>query len=818
MRNAIAVFILGPLLLGGAFTLARASSPPASLGSIAAHALSGQSGSSVRATLGVSGYKALASPGASGAAGAQSSMTGSLEVSCSLTPGTLESAAGVQMTFEGCKVSSGSVQSVSLAVCTSNLSGGMCSNFGPATEYPVGQYTSIPNGYLGIGCDNSTQNCQITVGSQYSIEGTGGQITAQANAAASGQSTRQMLESPAQQAAQPSSQDETTSQADQSAAGAEQNQAYAETAQSIQQATPQTSTPNDQASFQNALVAAGTGAAVSKSANSGTGTGAVSVFAGTDMRCTTPVGSFGNSFTANCCEMDLTHSASGQCDQGEIKLAAERRASRTVYIGTYCSKERHLLFFSQCIQDTETFCAFDGILSKLVQQQGREQLADAASSANGNAQTRAVNFPLYQGPGGWTQPFTLNGDAISIYEAPESCTTSQGADGPDCPVTLQLWFAVCSKSAGCGQLPSNPQDGSTTWEIAEINTLAATEQALTEHVLASGSCDSSSSECVYAFTAWPPSSNGRVILTRPLQFLATDPSTNSSEAIIGEDVVKVTDPALTLGAVWPQSIAAEVSTDGGSSWRPFQLPLSITTPMSVTAAGSSSFYGLSAGSIGHYWNTAQQGLSIIGGCDPSSGVCEYSVTGEVVAIPMPWGSAKKPNCNGFSVAQLSMLDFSKMNLSQWVDQVGTPTVPTKSQVLDQALSNAKSGGVGTSADQNPEPTEVASVTPTEDVGPFEAVLNVDKWWQGDLQGPDPIYGVKINWGDCSPDSEASPLASGGFRAYHTYRSPAAPGMCGTSEAGGGLIETITLWVDAKDGVHVMHLQVRNDYNSYSAGD
>ncbi|MGC8518961.1 MAG: conjugal transfer protein TraN [Steroidobacteraceae bacterium] len=780
----------------------------------------------MRDTVGLDGYKALATPGASGAAGAASTLSGQLEVNCALNKGTAESVAGVQMLFEGCQVAAGAVRSVSLSVCESNLTGGMCSSsgYGPVTEYPVGKYTALKNGYLGIGCENSAQTCLITVGSQYSIEGTGGQITAQANNAAAGQTTRQMLESTVQQV-QPSAQTTATSQAEQQAAAGGEDQAYAETAGSIQESTPQVSTPNGQASFQNALVAAGTATAVSKS-TSATGPAPIQVFAGQDMRCTTPLGLFGNTFSANCCELGLTQSANGlmgRCDQGEIKLAAERRARRTVYIGSYCSKERHLLFFSQCIQKTETYCAFGGILSRLIQEQGREQLAAAARAANGTAQSRAVSFPLYQGAGGWTQPLVLNGDSISIYEAPESCATSQGADGSNCPLSQQLWFAVCSKSGGCGSLPSDPQAGSTTWGIAEIDTLSATEQALSEHVIASGSCDSSSSECDYVFTAWPAASGGRVVLTKPLQFLATNPVTESSEVVIGNDVVKVTDPALSLGATWPASIPAQVSTDGGLSWRPFQLPLYIATPMSVAASGSSSFYGFSAGSLGRYWNHAQHGLTILGSCDTSSGVCQYSVTGEVTAIPMPWGTPKAPNCNGFSVSQLSMLDFSKMNLSQWVNHVSGESIPTQSQVLTQALSSARSGGAGASADTNPAPSEVAVVKPTEDMGPFTAVVSIAPWWQGDLQGPDPIYGVKINWGDCSPDTEAYHLISGGFRAYHTYRSPAAPGMCGEhGPAGPGaprnLTEVITLWINAKDGVHTMTLQVRNDYYNYSAGD
>ena len=827
MRTFTSLFILSPLLLAGTAALAQsAPASGASLGSLAAQQLSGQSSASVRGTFGLSGYKALATPGANGAAGASSSLSGQLEVNCALPGGTAESVDGIQMIFEGCRMESGVVHSLSLRVCESNLTGGMCSNsgYGPATEYPVGKYIALKNGYIGIGCENSTQTCLISVSSQFSIVGTGAQITAQANNAADGQTTRQMLESTVQQV-QPSTETEETSQAEQEAAAGGQNQAYAETAGSIQESTTQVSTPSGQASFQNALIAAGTATAVSKS-TSATGPAPIQVFAGQDMRCTTPVGLFGNTFAANCCELNLTQSANGlmgRCDQGEIKLAAERRTLRTVYIGSYCSKERHLLFFSQCIQKTETYCAFGGILSRLIQQQGRAQLEQAARSANGNAQSRAVSFPLYQGAGGWTQPFALNGDAISIYEAPQSCTTQQGADGANCPLAAQLWFAVCSKSGGCGALPADPQDGSTTWGIAEIDTFSATEQALSEHVLASGSCDSSSSECAYVFTAWPAASGGEVVITKPLQFLATNPATESSEVIIGNDVVKVTDPALTLGAAWPANIPAQVSTDGGLSWRPFQLPLSIASPMSVAASGSSSFYGFSAGSLGRYWNQAQQGLTIIGSCDTSSGVCQYSVTGEAVATPMPWGTPKAPNCNGFSVSQLSMLDFSKMNLSQWVDHVSGETLPTQSQVLSQALSSAKSGGAGAAADTNPVPSEVAIVKPTEDMGPFTAVVSIAPWWQGDLSGPDPIYGVRINWGDCSPDAEASHLVSGGFRAYHTYQSPAAPGMCGEhGPAGPGdprnLTEVITLWINAKDGVHVMTLQVRNDYYSYSAGD
>lgn len=828
MRYLSVIFISGPLLLGGAFASAQSSSTAtgpqsSSMQSAAAQGLSSESAASVEQSLGTSSYSALATPAAGGAAGAESQVSAYVDVPCTTNPGTAETAAGVEMIFEGCQGSGDSVKSVTLEICDKNLSGEMCapSDFTVAKPYPVGVYTPLTHGSLGIGCDTSSDTCRLTVTSQYAIEGTGSQITAQANEQADSQTTRQMLAAAVSQV-QPSAETQTTSESEQSAAAANQDEAYSETASSTQQATTPVASSNSEANFQNALVAAGTASGVSQS-TSATGPTDVRVFGGDDMRCTTPVGSLGNSFSANCCDINLTQSGNGligKCDASEVNLAAERRALRTVYIGSYCSKEQHLAFFSRCIQETQTYCAFGGVLSRLIQEQGREQLAAAASSANGTAQTRALTFPLFQGAGGWTQPFTLNGEAISIYEAPASCASQQA--GPNCPVSIQLWFAVCSQN-GCGQLPQDPQDGSTTWQIAEINTLSATEQALSDHVVAAGSCDQGSGQCQYTFTAWPPSSDGEVVQTKPLRFLATDPSTEIAEVVIGNNVVKVTSPHLALGTTWPSSIAAQVSSDGGTSWRAFSLPLTASTPISISTGGSTSSYGFTTGAQSGYWGGAQQGVTVIGGCDASTAVCQYALTGRVQAIPKPWGVPKNPDCTGFTVAQLSMLDFSKMDLSEYLQQVGSQVSLNQSQILGQALSSSAGGGAASTAADNPVPSEVAVIQPTEDMGPFTATLSIAPTWQGSPQGNDPIFGVRIDWGDCSPQSQASQLVSGGFRAYHTYRSPASAGMCDENgPAGPGrardLTHQITLYVNAQDGTHQMTLQVRNDYYSYSAGN
>src|SRR5690606_41699499 len=69
------------------------------------------------------------------------------------------------------------------------------------------------------------------------------------------------------------------------------------------------------------------------------------------------------------------------CEMPEVELAAARRSNYTVYIGEYCSKK--MKFPSRCLRRTQTYCAFNGILPRLIHEQGRVQLAQIAASGYG---------------------------------------------------------------------------------------------------------------------------------------------------------------------------------------------------------------------------------------------------------------------------------------------------------------------------------------------------------------------------------------------------------------------------------------------------
>ena len=61
----------------------------------------------------------------------------------------------------------------------------------------------------------------------------------------------------------------------------------------------------------------------------------------------------------------------GNCSAEEQKLAEERNADNTHYLGKYCSKRA---FFGVCIRRSRAWCVFGSKLGRILQEQGRGQL------------------------------------------------------------------------------------------------------------------------------------------------------------------------------------------------------------------------------------------------------------------------------------------------------------------------------------------------------------------------------------------------------------------------------------------------------------
>jgi len=99
--------------------------------------------------------------------------------------------------------------------------------------------------------------------------------------------------------------------------------------------------------------------------------GTVYIFNGRDLRCRPP--GFQTGFS-DCCKKTKTWFGLGYCNQSEKELAALRSWGKLDgqchYVGKYCAVK----VLGICLQKKKTYCCFNSVLARIVQEQGREQL------------------------------------------------------------------------------------------------------------------------------------------------------------------------------------------------------------------------------------------------------------------------------------------------------------------------------------------------------------------------------------------------------------------------------------------------------------
>lgn len=103
-------------------------------------------------------------------------------------------------------------------------------------------------------------------------------------------------------------------------------------------------------------------------------TGNVVVFSGNPMKCGIKMLSF-----ANCCKVDGwgIDASLASCETEEYQLGLSRQNRLCTYVGDYCA---HKGVFG-CEEVKETYCCFNSVLSRIVQEQGRPQLSMGWGSA-----------------------------------------------------------------------------------------------------------------------------------------------------------------------------------------------------------------------------------------------------------------------------------------------------------------------------------------------------------------------------------------------------------------------------------------------------
>lgn len=542
-------------------------------------------------------------------------------------------------------------------------------------------------------------------------------------------------------------------------------------------------------SFTQAMTSLALAEAVSSAAQQSQGDAAVPLlFGGSDMRCKRPVGALGSVASKNCCRTDLERPKSGNvtqagCTLDEAKLAAARRSNYAFYVGDYCSKKLPWPSKS-CVQRKQTYCVFNGILPKLIQAQGRDQLARIlSSSASAEVQTVAQSFSYYAAndEGSWSTPVKVNGVEVRAWQWPKYCADDalatekylENAGAKECPSVLTTHFATCDLPGGCGDLPTEPSEGSLSWNLTEVDPLQNTTTAVSKYASVVGACTPANQQCAYRVNAWPAGIGGKVVVTKDLTwslYQEYEQSTTGGQSAaayqlnnLGDLMFKMYPLRGVQGAAHdlPNEVRLGFSRDGGQTWKDVALPTTAIKDKEVSLPSSD--------------------VKVTGLCDAASNTCRYRVTGTASISAKNWGSAKAPDCTGFTAGQLSALDFGKMDLSEWTSTLmakvqGEETSrlgeKTASQVKDfqEAFSQGKVKGTA------PSSVNFARAIPAEGFGPFNVKLVVSGYWpeyaSDESLNTESVVSVGVKWGDCSVEEPMPAAQSGkGFAAEHRYERP-----------------------------------------------
>lgn len=398
-----------------------------------------------------------------------------------------------------------------------------------------------------------------------------------------------------------------------------------------------------------------------------------------------------------CCDENVGEGGAliWSCSKEEAQLAASRRAQAAHFLASGCSVGFSFFGACACFQHEEWYCAFPSQLARLVQEQGREQLAAMAANGFGGATSTPVPaFPYYApaGAGRWLGPYLANGNAVRIWQWSPACSGAVAdiPPGTVCPSSASLWFAVCD-GAACPAPAAAPTIAPAPAGISmlKVDTANAASQALTRYVVATGACkpppsgSTGAASCSYTLSAWPGGNGGTALVRADVSWALFGPIGTgwSAPVYIGNDAFQGAQLGLNaapaMGGGAPVSATLRYSTDRGASWRTAQLPLSIPATSLYTLPGTN--------------------LQVFGQCQGPYYQCDYQAVVPLTAVAKPWilnfnqqcgGSTLQADCSGFSLGQFALLDLGKMNLAAWAKSL-VAEEPPAGTMAQQATASAK---------------------------------------------------------------------------------------------------------------------------------
>lgn len=513
------------------------------------------------------------------------------------------------------------------------------------------------------------------------------------------------------------------------------------------------------------------------------------LFQGTLRNCNQEAFCGGVNFQACCCDTTLKHTGGGLgCSQSEVALAGDRRQKLAHHLETCCSAKLPLI---GCVAHEQSYCTFDSVLGRIIQEQGRQQLAALAAGGSGTTTQTPVTLSLYgPGAGGWLGPYNAYGNDVWVYQWPSSCSlpatpasTPATASTLTCPTAPnQLWWAACD-GTGCtapSAVPPNmPADPSLYTISTDTTPPAPLSVALSKYVVTTGTCSGSGNPaCSYTLSGLTA---GAATLKTDLSWALYGQAGWTPAVTLGTDYdlsgyTQALNASPALGGTAPTSVSIEYATANGSgtaagSYTSATLPISIPATTPVSLSGTK--------------------MMIWGACSGPYYQCEYHVSEPGTAVAKPWdggckggdnGGVKNPDCSGFTLTQFMLLDISKMNLGEWLATV-KPSQPNTTALGVAAATQAST--LATTASVSPP--QAPMTTRFDTSGDQQTVLKlsasscqigVDCAITADAVSHWPtatssaqVASVDLDWGDGTQQTLSAISTVNGlpvFSATHTY--------------------------------------------------
>lgn len=333
--------------------------------------------------------------------------------------------------------------------------------------------------------------------------------------------------------------------------------------------------------------------------------------------------------------------------------------------GTQKGMTLNLLLSELTLTRKAKWCAFDNVLARIIQMNGRKQLNELAVAGEAGATNKTVNFSVMgtDADYGWkVVDDDVNGNKMAVYQWNPQCFTERSNEDVQrglitCPYDFSnVWTAYCSAGSDCdfGSLKKDPVDleddwdprlGLTEgWDILNQRRTDDTLSAMSQFVVKKGTCDEFG-QCNWDLFAWP-ASGASTNINFDMEFPAysVEGGYTDSFAVADKMRVKFNVPALgeTLGDTI--SMQYEVVDDELGLGGTIALPINISDVEGITLPNTS--------------------VKVYGGCQAETRGCGFRFV-----IPVSVSAIPNNSCQGFTIEQLMVLDFSKMDFGEYINSL-----------------------------------------------------------------------------------------------------------------------------------------------------